>query len=969
MPGYGEGPYGEGPYGGSSTPSQLEVPESIRNHRWAGNLNGQSYDDLTFRGGAVPFSELVQALETDTAQTFNPLEVVHYFQFLDVQAPTLRDDFNRANSTTLGPSWTEGVLGRTANAEVFSNQARHQSTGPSAAAYTWVSINHIGVVVEISVPTTDTSSGPAAVVKASDLTSGYVADWDDTADTIRFRRYNTGIETLLSSVVVGFTLAANDRLGFEVDSQPTQVVLRAWRRSSAGAWALLASATDTSASRVSGPYNPALKLNGTVIRVDNVRADPIGAIPLTSADEIDTGQAFTARHMRELGQATGAGAPAAGGLRLRKSTTGSTVRGADRLRGVDSVAFAEMAQAISPQHARALTQATETDIAQALTSSGQKVIAQAAETDTANVFTVGLSHFVGNTAETDTAQAFSIIHQVPLSQAGIALGFGEGGFGTNPVGGQQSGAEVANPITSSKSVVVTLGQAGAGTDVGFGEGGFGEVGFGGSSQNEFANAFTITSFSTVGVALGQAGAGGGFGEVGFGEGPFGGFPSGISEIGQAITVAHGVSLNLAIENEIAQDVSATKSVLATLGQASQTNTAQALSITHQRALTQALEIDTASALSPFGINRAAETDTAGAIARVHQRSLGQAVETGQAFAIAASERIALLQAAETDTANAEQVVHQRALQQATDTQQAFQITAGHTVALAQAVETDTAGQIRAAQAIRIPLAIAEETETAFGLSATHTILVALDQALESDTAAAITPLKTILVTVGQALESAVSTSVAPVHQPGIAAPTETNTAGVLTPIKSVIAGIGQTVETDTASVLTLPHAAPFTGTTETDVANAFAVTHITVLAQASEAETANALTTVKTLALSQATSTDTADVLTPELITFTPIPQAAETNIANDLTRTKQVALAQALETDTAAVAAPTISVPLGTATENNVAQVIGFIQHITIGQAVDVQVGQGVAGQGGFVPFTAVGGDRAVTATGFTIG
>jgi len=159
-----------------------------------------------------------------------------------------------------------------------------------------------------------------------------------------------------------------------------------------------------------------------------------------------------------------------------------------------------------------------------------------------------------------------------------------------------------------------------------------------------------------------------------------------------------------------------------LGQASETDTAQALSAAKAATLGQITETDSALALSATKaatLGQAVETDSAQPLTLAKTITLGQAVETDSAFALSISSgggtTVTLGQAAETDSAQPLAVAKAATLGQATEIDSAQPLSAAKTITLGQATEADTANALAFVKTITLGQAI--ETDTANALTA------------------------------------------------------------------------------------------------------------------------------------------------------------------------------------------------------------------------------------------------------------
>ena len=301
------------------------------------------------------------------------------------------------------------------------------------------------------------------------------------------------------------------------------------------------------------------------------------------------------------------------------TTRQSTLRGGDVLRGV--------APAGGPLTV-VLGQATETDLAQAMTHGKQKGIGQATSTETAQAITARKARAIGQVSETDQAQALAVnpkrrlITQATETDLAQALTHGKRKAVGPPVETDQ-----AQPVTVRKQRA--LGQA-VETDL----------------------AQTLTHRKTR--ALGQASE---------------------TDLAQPLTVRKTVAIGLAAETDLAQPVTRlsagqivpVQQVVETdlaqpvmvnprrrlVGQASETDQAQAVAHGKQRTLAQAGETDLAQPITARKlrlINLVTETGTAQPLVRVKVRGLAMAVETDEAQPVAKSKRVTLGLCEEIDVA-------------------------------------------------------------------------------------------------------------------------------------------------------------------------------------------------------------------------------------------------------------------------------------------------------------------------------
>lgn len=147
------------------------------------------------------------------------------------------------------------------------------------------------------------------------------------------------------------------------------------------------------------------------------------------------------------------------------------------------------------------------------------------------------------------------------------------------------------------------------------------------------------------------------------------------------------------------------------------------------------------------VNRGASSVT---IAVGSITAIGQASESNAAQALASSQRKALVQAAETDTAQAFATVQRKAVGQANESDSAQPIAYSAPGTIGQVLENDAAQPIVAKQARAIGQA--SETDAAQTITAGTGTAVTIGLALEIDTAGAFVALGPIAIAIGQALE-------------------------------------------------------------------------------------------------------------------------------------------------------------------------------------------------------------------------
>jgi hypothetical protein len=359
-----------------------------------------------------------------------------------------------------------------------------------------------------------------------------------------------------------------------------------------------------------------------------------------------------------------------------------------------------------------------------------------------------------------------------------------------------------------------------------------------------------------------------------------------------------------------------------LGQATETDTAQPVTITELLTIGQATETDTAQPLSETKtiiLNQATETDTSQPLTLTKSITLGQATETDTAQPVTVSKAVTLGQTTESDTA-----------QPVTETRGAF--------TLGQAAETDSAQPLTISKS----LALGQPSETDTAQPVTPSELATLGQATETDSATALTISKAF--TLGQTTETDEAQPVSSTTATVLGQATETDEAQPVTITKLVT--LGQTTETDEAQPVSTSTAVTHNigQAEETDTAQPLTITKAFTLGQAQETDEANPVTEGGDLVvLGQASETDTAQ---PVSISKAPITlgQASETDSATPVLMSKAVTLGAATESDTAQPVSPSkATVTTGQAQESDLARQLTVVKTIAVGTATEVDEAQPV--------------------------
>lgn len=220
-----------------------------------------------------------------------------------------------------------------------------------------------------------------------------------------------------------------------------------------------------------------------------------------------------------------------------------------------------------------------------------------------------------------------------------------------------------------------------------------------------------------------------------GLGPMGAGPVGAYTRGQFVSGGSSSTIGQASETDLAQAF--TSRQVKAIGQAAEADLAQTLVGQQARALGQALEADSAQPVTQrqsMAIGQASESDTAQSVSQGGAAAaIGQAIETDAAQALTSAQRRAIGQAAETDLAQAVAQSQRRAIGQAQETDSAQQVAGAGAQALGQASEADLAQTFSNRQAKAIGQAAETDAAQILVPAARRTI----GQAAEADAALAV----------------------------------------------------------------------------------------------------------------------------------------------------------------------------------------------------------------------------------------
>jgi hypothetical protein len=210
--------------------------------------------------------------------------------FTGTYLPALIDDFNRADSISLGGSWTEGSFGPWGDVTQIVSNLLTSNAGPGieGAAYnSSTSALEIAVSLDFTTWATGARTDSAGlVVRTTAADAGYAVTVDDAAagnDKYNVYRTTAGAldATLAATQDTGAVFANGDLLGLYVYDNGSQVQLILYRAASGGgAWSQIGTYTDSVAGRKSGPYYPGVMLGENAangLTTDNFRAEAVVA--------------------------------------------------------------------------------------------------------------------------------------------------------------------------------------------------------------------------------------------------------------------------------------------------------------------------------------------------------------------------------------------------------------------------------------------------------------------------------------------------------------------------------------------------------------------------------------------------------------------------------------------------------------------------------------------------------------------
>lgn len=360
----------------------------------------------------------------------------------------------------------------------------------------------------------------------------------------------------------------------------------------------------------------------------------------------------------------------------------------------------------------------------------------------------------------------------------------------------------------------------------------------------------------------------------------------------------------------------------TLGQPSESDSANAMTRRKTKAITQP-----------------SETDTANAMTRVHRRTLSQPTETDSTTAMGGPKTKAITQATETDTGQHPSAVRTRGTSQATETDTSTAL--GHTRAhaMGQPNEADTGNTVKP----RRTHVTSQPSETDTALSPTHTRSRLTGQPTESDISQPITRHRTH--SIGQPSETDTGSATAhsktvrtsqpsegdvanAIISPGrkLNQPSEADTATHVTCVRIKV--LSQATEADSAALLAHTRLRPIGQPSETDTATAIARIRTRTLGQPSESDSATSFSSSERKAILQASDTSVAFAITARTFRHVQTSQATESDSTNIVSTRRTHLFTQAVETDLARHTGANPLATIHTASEADIAFTVTYAKH-----------------------------------------
>lgn len=298
-------------------------------------------------------------------------------------------------------------------------------------------------------------------------------------------------------------------------------------------------------------------------------------------------------------------------------------------------------------------------------------------------------------------------------------------------------------------------------------------------------------------------------------------------------------------------------LLATIGQASETDTAQAFTRLLTLAIGQATETGSALALTARQsktIGQPSETDLAQPVAQLQARAVGQASETNSAQQLVVLQFRGAGQAAEADSAFALSGRQTSAIGQPIESDLAQPVLlAGTGLAIGQVLEVDTAQAFAASQ--RKAVGQVSETDVAQPLAAAQARAIGI--VAETDLAQSVARLQARAI--GQVLEVDLSQQVSGAGGLLLGQPAEVDAAQAVVGAQRL--GVGLVSEIDTAQAFTRVIGRTVGQSVELDTAQAFSAAQRAGVGQVSESDSAGALVAGARRTVGLVTETDAAQAV------------------------------------------------------------------------------------------------------------
>jgi hypothetical protein len=325
----------------------------------------------------------------------------------------------------------------------------------------------------------------------------------------------------------------------------------------------------------------------------------------------------------------------------------------------------------------------------------------------------------------------------------------------------------------------------------------------------------------------------------------------VTFVSVAFVPAFTVAIGQASETDSAQAVAKLKAKA--VGQPSDTSTAQALTRVKAKTIGQPAEADLAQPIesgTTISIGQAVEVDSAQLVARSKTRSVGQASEVDAALAVGRLKTRSLAQATEADSAHALARAKSRTVGVASETGTAQAVARSKVRGVGMATEADLAQPLAKAKSRAVGQPVEADLAQLVGKSKAR----ALGQALEVDDAQPVGSAKALQL--GEPVEVDAAQPVAASTAIILGQPSETDTASAVGRMKT--RGVGQAVEVVTPQPIARIKAKTLGQVSESDQALALARVKYLTFGVAGETDNAFTLDRLKSLTIGTATEVDDA---------------------------------------------------------------------------------------------------------------